>query len=98
VELSMGLSALLGLAGNLVGVGPLVWAVIRRMATRSARTGPPKGSAGACGTFTVEVRVEGPAHAASVTATATLLMPEHAATAQGIAAQDIPARILKIRA
>jgi hypothetical protein len=78
VELPMGLSTLLGLTGNLIGVGPLVWAAIRRMAARSARTGIPKSPARTRNTFTIELRMEGPADAASVTATATFLMPEHA--------------------
>jgi hypothetical protein len=46
-----------------------VWAAIRRMAAGSGRTRTPKSPAGTCNAFTIEVRVEGPAHAASVTAT-----------------------------
>ena len=81
----MRLSTLLALAGNLAGVGPLVWAAIRRVAAGSARTRTPKSTAGTCNTFTIEVRVEGPARAASVTATAAFLMPEHTGTAHGVA-------------
>jgi hypothetical protein len=80
----MALSALFGLAGNLVGVGPLAWAAIRRAASRYARTRSRKSPTGTCNTFTIELRVEGAVYVGSVAASATFLMPAQGApTAEG---------------
>ena len=66
----MRMSELLGLAGNLIGIGPLTWA-IRRLAARRARARSSKLSAGTGNTVTIEIRSDRPQHATSVTASVT---------------------------
>jgi hypothetical protein len=77
----MGLSALLGLVGNLIGVGPLVAVVVRRLAARYRRTHMPNGPTG-CNAFTIELRVEGPFRVAILTATADVAAEQPARTEQ----------------
>jgi hypothetical protein len=66
----MRLNELLGLAGNLIGIGPLTWA-IRRLAARHARTRSSKLPATTSNIVTIEIRSDGMQDATSVTASVT---------------------------
>jgi hypothetical protein len=67
----MRLNALLALAGNLIGIAPLTWA-IRRLAARRVRTRSSKLlTAETSNTVTIEIRSDGRQRATSVTASVT---------------------------
>ena len=77
----MRLNALLGLAGNLIGISPLTWA-IRQVAARRARTRSSKLPAETGNTVTIEIHSAGPQHATLVTASVTIsAVRQHAAHA-----------------
>jgi hypothetical protein len=67
----MRLNTLLALAGNLIGIAPLTWAIRRLMArhvpARAARLLPAETSS----TVTIEIHSEGHRQATSITASVT---------------------------
>ena len=67
----MRLNALLALAGNLIGIAPLTWAV-RRLAARYVRARSMKLlPAGQSSTVTIEIQPGGGQQATSITASVT---------------------------
>lgn len=72
----MKLNALLGLAGNLAGIGPFAWAAIRRLATRRARKRSQKHPVDSRSTITIAIHSDGALQAASITASITFSAPE----------------------
>jgi hypothetical protein len=84
----MTVSQLLGLAGNLIGIGPLTWA-IRRVAARHVRAPSPKLPAETSNIVTIEIHSVGPQHVTSITASVTFL----AVPAERGGKQHEPARL-----
>jgi hypothetical protein len=72
----MKLNALLGMVGNLAGVGPFAWAAIRRLATHRARKRSLKSSADVGSTITIAIHSDGLLPAASITASVVFSTPE----------------------
>jgi hypothetical protein len=72
----MKLNALLGIVGNLAGVGPFAWAAIRRLATHRARKHSSRSPADARSTITIEIHSDGPRQAAPITASVIFSTPE----------------------